>query len=45
MLPSYWWIDDHDVVRIVASVYHTLALRAGGAPRPDEAPAAPAARP
>ena len=31
MLPSYWWLDDHGVVRIVSSVYHTLVLRATGA--------------
>ena len=30
MLPSYWWLDDHGVVRIVSSVYHTLVLRAAG---------------
>ena len=52
MLPSYWWVDDHDVVCIVASVYHTLVLRAAGAasaragaPQPGEAQAKPAARP
>ena len=28
MLPSYWWVDDRGVACVVASMFHTLALRA-----------------
>ena len=30
MLPSYWWLDEHGTVCVVASMFHTMVLRAPG---------------
>ena len=31
MLPSYWWLDECGAVCVVASMFHTMVLRAPGA--------------
>jgi hypothetical protein len=37
MLPSYWWVDDHGVACVVASMFHTLVLRGPGGSQRGEA--------